>query len=376
MINPQLLDFIKGQLQKGVTKESILKDLQSGGWTSQDVEEGFNVIKINNLASIPVPVPIPVVTPAPAPIINPVSAPAVSTPLGIENTISNIYKAPVSNLTINPIVNTSGILVKQKSHSVGKLFLIILVLFLLAGGASAYYFRNDLSKLPILSPIIKKIFPDKNVMVSQPMQPVQNQAVPVVDNTTVKDCGTLDDSTIGKLVYTTKEISYTDIKKTAVNKEPVTSTRSIPDIDKNEALTCMGKALLNNCQKAIMNEKSINGTIHTREILGGDGKICNLKITYQKVNNADVDEKKYEDSYLQCEYPVADPMVELKDGCSLPFIPLSVDECNFFGIKNSVANIYENSIEKMILEATFSAKEISCSGSMISKLKQAPTSTK
>jgi len=42
------------------------------------------------------------------------------------------------------------------------------VLFLLAGGASAYYFRNDLVKLPI----IKNIFLNKNVAINEVSVPV------------------------------------------------------------------------------------------------------------------------------------------------------------------------------------------------------------
>ena len=41
MINQQLLDFIKQQLQVGLTKEKISSDLLTNGWTLQDIEEGF-----------------------------------------------------------------------------------------------------------------------------------------------------------------------------------------------------------------------------------------------------------------------------------------------------------------------------------------------
>jgi len=44
MINQQLLDFIKQQLQSGLTKEVIYKQLLDNGWTLQDVEEGFNAL--------------------------------------------------------------------------------------------------------------------------------------------------------------------------------------------------------------------------------------------------------------------------------------------------------------------------------------------
>jgi len=46
MINQQLLDFIKSQLQLGLNKEKITRDLLANGWTAQDIEEGFNTIAI------------------------------------------------------------------------------------------------------------------------------------------------------------------------------------------------------------------------------------------------------------------------------------------------------------------------------------------
>ncbi|MFA5937435.1 MAG: hypothetical protein WC822_06195 [Candidatus Paceibacterota bacterium] len=44
MINQQLLDFIKHQLQVGLTKEKISNDLLINGWTLQDIEEGFKAV--------------------------------------------------------------------------------------------------------------------------------------------------------------------------------------------------------------------------------------------------------------------------------------------------------------------------------------------
>lgn len=60
MINQQLLDFIKSQLLKGVDKETITKELLEGGWTREDIEEGFSLAnaKIVNLtgnSSTPTP---------------------------------------------------------------------------------------------------------------------------------------------------------------------------------------------------------------------------------------------------------------------------------------------------------------------------------
>jgi len=44
MINQQLVDFIKQQLQVGLTKEKISSQLLVNGWTIQDIEEGFSAV--------------------------------------------------------------------------------------------------------------------------------------------------------------------------------------------------------------------------------------------------------------------------------------------------------------------------------------------
>ena len=44
MINQQMLDYIKQQMQQGVSQEQIKNSLTANGWQSQDIEEGFNKI--------------------------------------------------------------------------------------------------------------------------------------------------------------------------------------------------------------------------------------------------------------------------------------------------------------------------------------------
>jgi len=44
MVNQQLLDYIKQQLQQGVSREQIKSFLMANGWQTQDIEEGFNTI--------------------------------------------------------------------------------------------------------------------------------------------------------------------------------------------------------------------------------------------------------------------------------------------------------------------------------------------
>lgn len=44
MVNQQLLDYIKQQLQQGTNREQIKNSLMANGWQAQDIEEGFNAI--------------------------------------------------------------------------------------------------------------------------------------------------------------------------------------------------------------------------------------------------------------------------------------------------------------------------------------------
>lgn len=51
MINQELNNYVKQQLESGVDKEKIKKDLILNGWQSSDVEESFNLVQKNNNTS-------------------------------------------------------------------------------------------------------------------------------------------------------------------------------------------------------------------------------------------------------------------------------------------------------------------------------------
>jgi len=57
MVNQQLLDYIKQQLQRGVSKEQIKSSLIANGWQAQDVDEAFAFIQnpANHSQSVPPP---------------------------------------------------------------------------------------------------------------------------------------------------------------------------------------------------------------------------------------------------------------------------------------------------------------------------------
>jgi len=49
MVNQQILDYIKQQMQQGVSREQIKSSLMTNGWQAQDIEEGFNNIDAPNI---------------------------------------------------------------------------------------------------------------------------------------------------------------------------------------------------------------------------------------------------------------------------------------------------------------------------------------
>lgn len=133
MTNQQLLDFIKSQLAQGLTKEKISSELLANGWNTQDIEGGFKaVVPVSNLSEIPIP--------------------PIQSSISIPSTYSNALSAT-----------------KLVTHTGKKVFLIVLILFLLAGGASAYYFRNNLMNLPI----VKSLIETKQVTPIIPITPIQ-----------------------------------------------------------------------------------------------------------------------------------------------------------------------------------------------------------
>ncbi|MCX6751476.1 MAG: hypothetical protein NT161_01770, partial [Candidatus Nomurabacteria bacterium] len=121
MINQPLLDFIKQQLQVGLTKEKITSDLLTNGWTTQDIEEGFKAV---------VP-PISATTPPVSPYAG-ASYPQNTNPIKTVETQQQTFQPQTQQSTV----------LKTKNHSNKKLFFIILILLVLVSGTSAYYFKD------------------------------------------------------------------------------------------------------------------------------------------------------------------------------------------------------------------------------------------
>ena len=101
MINQPLLEFIKEQLQKGISKDIISTELTANGWNAQDLEEAFRAIP-----------PIP--APAPAPIPAPITPTQTGTP-------SNINLGSVQNTVSNPIQVTNIGQAPARAQSVNQI---------------------------------------------------------------------------------------------------------------------------------------------------------------------------------------------------------------------------------------------------------------
>jgi len=159
MTNQQLLDFIKSQLAQGLTKEKISSELLANGWNTQDIEEGFKaVIPVSNPSGIPIP-PI---------------QPSTSTLSNYNNALSTT---------------------KLVTHTGRKVFFLVLILFLLAGGASAYYFRSNLTSLPIIKSLIVKqqvapVTSQGDVEIPSTAVTPEESAQAAITNNSIIDCGT------------------------------------------------------------------------------------------------------------------------------------------------------------------------------------------
>lgn len=116
MINQQLLEFIKGQIQQGVIKETIEKELLGNGWTRQDIEEAYKAVgDILTPAQVSIPTPI-----------RPQSSNTILTPNA--NLVSNFS---TFNNGINAGIGMPNISIKEKIKGSKLLIGVEIFLFVL-----------------------------------------------------------------------------------------------------------------------------------------------------------------------------------------------------------------------------------------------------
>ena len=124
MVDQQIVDYIKRQLDHGVEKEKVRNFLISNGWQASVIEEAFNFIESNN--------PNPNVT-----------ATAM-------NNVVNNYDKETDNI---PEEKTEDVTEKKPKKIILIIVIILGVILLLAGSAFAYLY---FSKSPILDKLLNK----------------------------------------------------------------------------------------------------------------------------------------------------------------------------------------------------------------------------
>ena len=146
MVTDQLLNFIKDQMGKGVSREAIAKMLIGQGWAQLDVDQAWNAV--NPMPVTPRPAPIA----TPAPVATPVVASApVQTPIQPVQPAPT-YTPPVQNFQ-QPNMMAPNTPVQKKSHMGMIIGIIVVALLLVGGGVYAYmtYFGSSLSPKDIIT---------------------------------------------------------------------------------------------------------------------------------------------------------------------------------------------------------------------------------
>lgn len=192
MANQQLIDFIKQQLQKGLTKEIISNQLLSNGWNTQDIEEGFNYLSSQK-----------------------------------ESVTQNVTLEKGSNK------NTIKIVV-----------FVILVFVILGGGIFAYYFWGKTNKLSE----VENSYSQKEKSVN-PENQTEEQDIGLTSNEEEKT--KLPEENTTEPLETDKKNTQTPVVSNTTNNTQTTTNKII---DCGTDLNCFIKSA-NSCQKSSVNFK-------------------------------------------------------------------------------------------------------------------------
>ncbi|MBC7836485.1 hypothetical protein H7X87_01760 [Acetobacteraceae bacterium] len=150
MINQDVLNYIRGQIALGVSRDVIKKSLSTGGWSEADMVEAFAAI--DGIRMPPPPVPAP----PPPPPIQPISSPVAQ---------SSIQQRPVPGVST---ISTAPV----RRRSVWPWILLILLLIIVGLAAAIYFWYPS---------IVDKYFGTE----APPAPIVEQQPAPVQNNTTV-----------------------------------------------------------------------------------------------------------------------------------------------------------------------------------------------
>jgi len=197
MTNQQLIDFIKQQLQLGLTKEKITNELFANGWNTQDIEEGFAATGI------------PVATPAASTL--PPNIPQMINPNLNQTVNTNPEVKPAMNVNLNPnlaSVANEPISIKTKSNLDKIVFIVLSVLLIAVIIISIYFLRDEIVKLPV----IKDFFPQEEAVIQDNVVlPETTQQSDVVKNKDNQNLDTVTPIDINDLNTLENDVSGTDM---------------------------------------------------------------------------------------------------------------------------------------------------------------------
>lgn len=170
MVNQQLLSFVKEQIQKGISRDEISKELLGAGWTLKDIQEVFRGANILD------PNPAPEEIPVPGPNLNAninsnMNTQGFSGIPRVDLSRSQDFSTRPNNFIPADNNNSSDIRFVEKKRSSGGIFWVILILIILGGGGF-YLYKND---------VLTKFLPQNNVEeIPAPVLAPEPEPAPVV----------------------------------------------------------------------------------------------------------------------------------------------------------------------------------------------------
>jgi len=171
MINAEIIDYVKKQIQAGVSQDKIKSDLQSTGWIEADINEAIKI------STTPVAVTSPVVNTPPA--TNPVES--VQT------------KLPNSFIVNKPLMVAQATSPIKKSIDFIMLIIWIVIFIAFAGGGVFAYmfYQNNIAPKPN-APTFNNVPANE---VSKPAETTNTTATTTVENPIITATSTLEKST-------------------------------------------------------------------------------------------------------------------------------------------------------------------------------------
>lgn len=134
----------------------------------------------------------------------------------------------------------------------------------------------------------------------------------------------------------------------------------IIDYRKDNAIVCMGKAIMDGCKPAKFLRFSSDGTSRTEEIIGPDGTACLFKIEYGSISKADSQAKPYANSSMICRYQ----KILFDDGCD----SMSSELCDELKFRDEFGPIYGFTFDTFEKAAFASPSTYGCVGSLVDRL--------